>query len=329
MRTSCIQAFLCFICLAAISSCSPTLSVITKTKKVFDDSSALIHVSTVLGSDIVIDYGENRVREFRIGFGYDASTELEYRLWMPVNFPSSCLNKLVILTPGFKSSSAFMIPLAVEIVKQGMPVLMFSMRGDDLNSKLPRGYGIHEIMDLPMALWAYQEYFHIKDSLHIALLGSSLGGSLSLHALQEAKNNEFLQKNLNPFVIHSLLLESYVPNLESAAKQMLTANEYGDLQKEMAEHKLMFAQIITDSLIHGISKKTKVLLQWGEHDKLVLFEDRQKAIQQFLGKFPSLKTVTIKGGTHALRVGYPMPAEDVISNNTKMATFLTERMMCK
>lgn len=297
--------------------------------KAFEDSTTLINVSAVLGSEVIIDYGESRIKEYRIGFGYDSLTELEYRLWIPANFQPQCLNKLVILTPGYKSPSVLMHPLASEIVRQGYPVLIFSMRGDDLNSSLKSGYGIQELVDLPMALWSIQEYFHIKDSLHIAVLGSSLGGSLSMYSLKNARNNEFINKRLNPFSIRAVVLESYVPSMEDAAKKLLTSSEFTELTNEMKEQNLTFANIITDSLVSFLPKKTPLMVQWGQQDKLVSEEDRQKTIDLLSPRFPNLRTNILKDGTHALRIGYPMSADEVIRNNKVMVSFLIEQLQCR
>ncbi len=150
-----------------------------------------------------------------------------------------------------------------------------------------------------------------------------------MYSLKNARNTEFIHKNLNPFSIRAVLLESYVPRMEDVAKKLLTSSEFTELTNEMKEQNLTFSNIITDSLVSFLPMKTPLLLQWGQQDKLVSGEDRQAAIDALSPRFPCLQNTILKDGTHALRVGYPMSAEDVIRNNKIMASFLVEQLRCR
>ena len=145
-----------------------------------DESQHLINLSTVLGEETLIDWGNYRYISNTLAFE-TPDGDLNYKLITPVN-DSIGNGTLVCFVPGLGNTHLWYYPMAANLADNNLSSFLYIYKGDDDNSHFPVSYGVNEGLGLFRALYSYKMIYNI-DTLRVSFVASSLGCNITLDAL--------------------------------------------------------------------------------------------------------------------------------------------------
>ncbi len=252
-----------------------------------------------------MSFGAVRVFRSRMTFQGYRDDSVVVNLWFPPR-PFDTARLVVLLGP-FGASEVTLYPLALEVVRQGYPVLILPHRGVGLNAHLFADFGFSEITDLRSALDAYGKYFRIP-KVNVGLFGGSLGAAIAVNvAVQDSR-------------VKGLALEGLLYDLQEASERALSSKQLVTIRDQTPSHEML------DSLSprNAISRlgDIPVLMFWGEKDVVVTSSERQELASLIRRQSRRVEMHEVPNGVHIMRFGFPLPRERAIQLNQDIATFL-------
>lgn len=218
-------------------------------------------------------------------------------------------SKLLLLLPGFRDQPVELYPLAIEATKRGIISMIFCPRGVDLNDGIATDYGVYSIADAQALLRAYRQRYSLHEA-RISVFGASLG---SVAALYLAINDQ---------MITSAVLESIMPDISSTAKKILSGSEEQQVQELLEREDMRFENYNPERIIRDFPSQKRLLVIWGENDKLISAEDRNK-LRELIGNYiPSAEFEVMPEAGHLLRFGFPLSQREATRLNQKIVSFL-------
>jgi pimeloyl-ACP methyl ester carboxylesterase len=293
--------------LQSCGSSGPVVSIVPTESS--PDGSTMLSVSTWSGSDS-ISFGSARVREENFVAVGDGGDSITARVWYPGGAVDG--KSLVVLIPDFDETTFSLAPLALETVRLGLPTMMLSYRGSELNPGLGPTYGVREVDDVSSAIMAFQRS-HRAESVRVGIFGASLGGVVALNAARRDRS------------IQSVVAEGVMPSLEEASQAVLSSDQYASAASLLAARGESM-QSYSPSVMLPYVRPIPILMIWGKEDPLVSPDQRMVMKDAMRARVATSMVAEIPGAGHNLRYGFPLTASDARALNERIAKFLAEAL---
>jgi pimeloyl-ACP methyl ester carboxylesterase len=297
------------ILLLLVPGCAPQQSQEVELHATYGDKLAgggqTVGVVATMG-DETIDFGEVAVVQLPALYRNDDDDSLHFLIWFPVGkkFDTS---KIVVLVHGFEAPLISLFPLAIETVKQGLPTVMVSLRGFNMNSHLSPGYGLREIDDVEDLIEAYSSLTR-QARVTVGLFGTSMGSVVTANVAAEDSS------------VRGVVMEGGMFEVDAAARKLFTSSDlarYTALKRSYLDPASM-----TPARALARFRSIPTMLIWGEKDDITSPLDRDKLVAAGRSRLPGLTVRQVAGGGHSLRYGFPLSQDDAIQLNKDIATFL-------